>query len=316
MIKKSGLAPEAAVLHCLSDMRTLFIFMLTLLLSEAQGTAAPRVRKTAVSPTRVRQRVTTPRVSKPATRKKNRKPTGLGKASPLATLRLQTATRNHKRGLRIPPLKLQARSLKKLKYLRAEITKQQVKKIQKVVDALKGSSPDSIILFRGQEKRTKEVNAEVLRNTTIKKAIKSYKLATQKEAKDAAEFVQKIAQTPYPSAYHTKLASHFSKASGPELLAIKSQMQFASPYLVAATRSLNVAFGDFYMAPKIRFVYILQVPKEHIINLHGLVSEKSKTLNTSAPDHQREKEIAIPIRATEYVRAVYDIKLDKIIQLH
>ncbi len=199
-----------------------------------------------------------------------------------------------------------------MKYLRSAISEKHVQKIQSVVEELQASSPNELIVFRGQEKLTKKVQSQAMQELPLKAAIRELKAATQAESKEAAETISSIADKPYPTKYEQGHAEHLGKATGLELLAIKSQNKFASRFLVSTTRDLSIAFGDFYMAPAVRYVYIMQVPRDHVVNLHGLVAERAKTMNLPKAGNQREKELAIPLQATEYVRAVFDTKTGKL----
>lgn len=216
---------------------------------------------------------------------------------------------------RLPTLSMKAKAAKELAYSQAPITAKQVKAIAKVVKELQAQGGDQVILFRGQEQQTKKVESEVVRKNGSLAGARAYDKAAKTELDAATKTVAETRSKRFPSRYEEGLAKHLSTMTGHELLAIKGQHQFASPYVVSATRDLSIAFGDFYKAPKVRYLYILQVPKSQLLNVHGLVAEKVKTMNLPAPKNQREKEVAIPLGATEFVRAVYDIQAGKMLPL-
>lgn len=216
---------------------------------------------------------------------------------------------------RLPTLSMKARTAKQLSYSQSPITTKQVKAIEKVVKELQAKGGDQVILFRGQEQRTKKVESEVVRKHGSLGGARAYDKAAKAEADAAAKTVAETRSKRFPSRYDETHSEHLSGMTGHELLAIKGQDQFASAYVVSATRNLSIAFGDFYKAPTVRYLYILQVPKSQVLNVHGLVAEKVKTMNLPAPKNQREKEVAIPLAATEFVRAVYDIQAGKMISL-
>jgi len=228
----------------------------------------------------------------------------------LANVRAQTAKRNQKRGLRVPPLRMRASGTKKRKYLRIPISEKQVGKIRSTVEALQAASPDEVIVFRGQEQATEKMQATAVRERGLAKAVKEYRKAARAKSVEAAEIIEKVAKERYPKQYHVARAAHLSKVSGTEILAIESQSTTDSRFFISTTRDLSVAFGNFYKAPNIRYIYILSVPKQQTLNVYGLVAERERSLNLPQSSNQREKELAIPLQATEFVRAVYDIKTD------
>jgi hypothetical protein len=293
--------------------------LLTLGLSLGQSDAAPTRAKTSKSAKgNARGKAKAVAKRKLAVRPKttNVKSGGLGvKGTALLKVRELTAKQNSKRGLRLPRLSLKPRKVKQLKYLRNEISEKQVATIQTEVDKLQAEFPNEVIVFRGQDTFSKKVQSQVIRELGPAKAAKEFTKAAKAEKQKATETVERVNQKAYPTKLELRLASHLGKATGEELLAIKSQTQFSSRFLISTTRDLSIAFGDFYKAPQVRYVYILQVPKEHAINLHGLVAEKTKAMNLPKAGNQREKELAIPLQATEFVRAVYDIKTNKVTRL-
>lgn len=227
----------------------------------------------------------------------------------LANLRLSLNKTSN--GLRLPALSLKVRSTKELKHLQNGISPKQVKKFEKAVAALNAANPKLTLVFRGQEKLTKTIQSIAIQESSLKAGLASYRKEVTKVEGEAKAFIQKVGSERYPTPFDQRSAEHLQIVNGHEMLAIANQSKFAGKYFVSTTRDLSVAFGNFYLAPKVRFVYILQVPKTEAINVHGLVARQSKMRNLPKPNNQQEKEVAIPLQATSYVRAVYDIKLDK-----
>ncbi len=228
--------------------------------------------------------------------------------------KLRTSLKVEGKGLRMPALSVKAKKASELRFLSNGITPKQVRKFEKAVASLQRRAPDQVIVFRGQEKLTTKMSAKIMQGSSLGKGLKAYATETAKAKAEADAFIARVGNEAYPTVFDKAAAKHLAGLSGQQIVVMKSQ-DYSVPFFVSTTRDLSVAFGDFYQAPKVRYVYILSLPKQEYLNVHGLIAKEAKMRNLPKPNNQAEKEIAIPLTATQFVRAVYDIKLDTMTML-
>jgi len=292
-------------------LRLLLAALLALSVHATDVAASPRGKQAT------KQRVAKPKAAKPKVglrpaARSAAKTRLFSKGGKVASLHETLAAQNRAgKRLRLPPLSMKPATAKELKYLLKPIPAVQVDAIKKVVTKLKADSPTDVIVFRGQAELTKTVSARAMRGSSTKTALADYQKAAEGEHLEVKRYVDNVDRNPHAPTSEKTRADHMRTLTPPEALALRHQRGFGGEYFVSTTRNLAAAYGEFHMAPQIRYIYVMQVPKGQAINIYGLVREKTKALNLPAQANQQEKELAIPLDATPYVRAIYDTATGK-----
>ncbi len=215
----------------------------------------------------------------------------------------------------MPKLVVKTKTLEESRYLTRPVSEKTATSIRGKVASLKAREPKAVIVFRGQSKLTKTLQAKVRQELPVADAIAAFEKATKTEAKAARDYAAKVAKQKDPKVFDQRRVAFNAKLTGAELLALKHQEQLSGKYFVSTTRDLAIACGDFHLAGKMRYVYVLALPKKTGLNLYSLNRLKSDILRVLPPPNQREKEVAIPVEATSYVRAVYDLENERFVPL-
>lgn len=202
------------------------------------------------------------------------------------------------------------------------LTERGVQNIQRFVQGLQPGT-DKLVLFRGQKQLRPRVSRmpedRVRWPQIVEREVQRTGNANRRKIDDMRRH-EAIARGCGVTWNFERQMRYYCDAQPLDHLVFDHQGSYGNQLLVAATRGLSIAAGDYNMRTsdnRNRYIYVLLAPKDRLVNVHAL--DKRWGELTMRPEMQqahgnpriKEKEIAVWLDATDCVAGIYDAVQDR-----